>query len=141
MFRLVHNISPDRRPLVYAAAGVAALGTLVTISAAASAIENLGGIGEIVSRLRTPGVVGFCGLALTVAGLAAAAIGSGLAGKLPNFARPLVKTGSNRMIQQPQPAPVAQSSSAPPLVQIRCRFCLALNDEQAKCCDQCGTPL
>lgn len=139
MFRVVHTLSPERRRLVCAAGVVVVLGLAVALLAFADAIANLGGIGEVTSRLRMPALIGFFGFSLTVAGLAAATIGSGLNLKLPHAVKGLVKSDARATARTPVPSPV--NNSAASLVQIRCRFCLALNDEQAKCCDQCGTPL
>ena len=139
MFPLVHTLSPERRRLVCAAGVVAILGLAVALLAFADAIANLGGIGEVTSRLRTPALIGFFGFSLTVAGLAAVVIGSGLNVKLPSAVKGLVKSEARATV--PSPAPLPAINSAASLVQIRCHFCLALNDEQAKCCDQCGTPL
>jgi hypothetical protein len=138
MFRLVENLSPERRRLVFFAAILSGLGSIVMISALVDAVGNLGGIGEVASRLRTPALIGFFGFSLSIAGLAAAAMGLELSEGLRDLGRRLLKFegGASRT-----DCFIAATSADGALVQIRCRFCLALNDEQAKCCDQCGTPM
>ncbi|MBW7939670.1 MAG: zinc ribbon domain-containing protein [Candidatus Omnitrophica bacterium] len=148
-------ISESRKFLYYLGLALIALGALLFFSTFLSAALHFGDFSHFEERTRSMAFRSFGGIFLLVAGVVINRIGAlGFSGSGvvldPQQAREDLKPYSSMVggmakdvmeesglveMIQPRPTPVAEQ------IKVRCRACQALNDEDARFCDQCGKEL
>lgn len=155
------RISPERKATYYVGNGLALFGLLLFLSTFLSAALNFGNFNNFEARGRSMVLRSIIGMGLMIAGGVIANLGSrGLAGSGmlldPEKAREDLEPW-NRMAGGMTNDALSEvgvvkafektlskddENSAPrEVVKVRCRACNALNDEDAKFCDQCGGEL
>lgn len=144
------QISPERKAIYYLGMGLVVVGVLLFFSnfLTRPTAGNLEKFGEQADALFTRAVLG---MILIVVGAIGMGIGSqGLAGSGvvldPEEAREDLEPWSRMkggMLQDAlsEVEVVNKLAAPPPEIKVRCRACQALNDENAKHCDQCGAGL
>ncbi len=149
------EISPDRKTLYYVGMVLMGIGFLLFLSTFVTFLANFGNFDNFEGRARSQGFRAFGGMILVIIGGVLRGIGSqGWSGSGivldPKKAREDVERWSRMhggMIQDAlsEIDVVKKFESrldpAEPQIKVRCRKCRALNDESAKFCDQCGSPI
>jgi hypothetical protein len=149
------TIPPDRKATYYLGMGIGLFGLLLFLSVFVSGAANFGNFDNFDARTRSMATCAITGMILMFVGTIVASIGAkGLAGSGavldPEQARKDVEPWSRmaggvledalsevKTLDKLAHPPVAPE----PKVQVRCRSCHGLNDENAKYCNQCGTRL
>lgn len=149
------QIPPERKALYYGGLLVVCAGFLLFISTFITGLTNFGDFNDFPGQVKSDGFRAFGGMLLIIVGSALSRIGArGWAGAGiildPEKARKDVEPWSRmaggvvqdalsetEILKQDKDA---SNSPAPP-VKVRCRNCHALNDEDAKFCDQCGAAM
>jgi len=149
------KIPPERQTLYYAGMGLALLGVISFFSVFITGAMNFGNFQDFDGQVRSAALRGSGGMILMIVGnvlmsiAAKGLVGSGIVLD-PEQARKDVEPWSrmtggvlqdtlsevdvvNKVVDQLQPAEQQ--------IKVRCRSCKALNDENAKFCDQCGESL
>lgn len=149
------QIPPERKALYYGGLLLVCAGFLLFISTFITGLAHFGDFDNFQGRVRSEGFRAFGGMILMIIGTALSRIGArGWAGAGiildPEKAREDVEPWSRmaggvvqdalsetELLKRDKDA----SNSPAPLVKVRCRNCRALNDEDAKFCDQCGAAM
>lgn len=154
------NLSPERKAIYYLGSGMGLLGFILFISTFFSAASNFGDFTNFQERTRSMAFRSIAGMVLMIAGGFVAGVGArGLAGSGvvldPEKAREDLEPWNrmaggmtNDVLSDVGLANAAEKAlnriggdETKDVVKVRCRSCQALNDEQAKFCDQCGAAL
>jgi hypothetical protein len=153
-----YNIPPHRRGLYYVGMTIAILGALSFGSVFVSAAMNFGDFTEFHRRGQSMAMRAIGGMGAIIVGAvlmnmgARGAAGSGIILD-PKRARkdvePWARMGGGMINDalsevdalKALKRPDGEATGGAQVVRIRCRQCSALNDEQAKFCNQCGRPV
>jgi len=149
------KIPPERQTLYYVGMGLTLLGVISFFSVFITSAMNFGNFQDFDGQVQSAAFRAVGGMILMMIGTACSNIAAkGLAGSGivldPEQARKDVEPWSrmtggvlqdalsevdvvNKVVDQLQPAEQQ--------IKVRCRSCKALNDENAKFCDQCGESL
>jgi hypothetical protein len=150
------QIPPERKALYYTGMGMTGIGLLLFFSTFISGISNFGNFDNFEQRVKGEMCTAMLGMGLMIAGgivMRIGAVGPAASGFIldPERARKdvepwarmgggvaddaLSEVGLARKLEQH----LGQGSQ--PQIKVRCRQCQALNDENAKFCNQCGATL
>jgi hypothetical protein len=149
------EIPPERKGLYYAGMGITGIGFLLFISVFFSGAANFGNFDHFKERAQSEMFCAITGMLLMIGGGVVMSIGArGLAGSGvvldPEKAREDIEPWSRMAGGVVQDAlsevdvvkKIEQRlEPAPPEIKVRCKKCQALNDETAKFCNQCGSPI
>jgi hypothetical protein len=155
------NLSPERKAAYYIGSGMGLLGFILFISTFFSAAMNFGDFNNFEGRTRSMAFRSILGMVLMIAGGFVSGVGrQGLAGsglmldpeKQREDLEPWSRSAGGMANDTLSEIGLAKSAEqalnrlgdddeSKQVVKVRCRACQALNDEQAKFCDQCGAAL
>jgi hypothetical protein len=147
------KISSERKAAYYIGLAVSAVGLILFSSVFFTAISGFGDFDNFEERGRSTMMRAFGGMALIIAGRFISRIGArGVAGSglvlYPERAgedlEPWARTGGKLVgdaIAELQRDGDDNDDDDEPEIKVRCRACKALNDENARFCDQCGAEM
>ena len=149
------NLSPERKAAYYVGVGIGFVGFLTFASVFVTGAMNFGDFTDFDRRAKSMMTRAFVGMGLVIVGGVIASVSShGLHGS-----RVLLDPGKERQDLEPwsrmqggmiddalsEVKSLDRLAAAPAQpatqVKVRCRQCAALNDEEARFCDQCGAAL
>lgn len=147
------QIPAERKALYYTGMALSAIGFVMFLSTFVMLISSAGNFAHDFSRGPSQFMAAFVGIILIIIGKVMMHVGSqGLAGAGivldPEQARrdvePWSRMGGGMLNDALSEVDTLQILNAPQdeppaVIKIRCQHCRALNDEQAKFCDQCGS--
>ena len=155
----IKQLSEGRQAAVYVGYGLMALGFLLFISVFFSGISHFGDFSNFEARGRSEGMRALVGMILMIVGGGLSQLGRfGLAGsgvkpdpeQAAQDLEPWARAGGSVIGSALEEIPVVEKAvealggeDATPkeVVKVRCPACRALNEENAKFCNQCGKEL
>jgi hypothetical protein len=148
------QIPPERRALYYTGMALALLGLLLFLSTFVTSAANFGNFDDFEGRARSEGLRAIGGMVLIMIGVFLMSVGArGWAGSGmvldPERARrdvePWSRLGGGVLQDALSEVEIVKKVEgrldAPERIKIRCSKCQALNDDGAKLCNQCASPI
>ena len=148
------TVSPERQAVFYVGVALSVIGFLTFGSVFVSGAMHFGDFSDFEDRSRNEMLRSVIGMAMMIGGAVTAAVGrNGLAGSgvvldpqrarqdLEPFNRAAGGMLNDALDEVDAVKNLTHAAPSAQAVKVRCRDCQALNDEQARFCNQCGKEL